>query len=225
MCACCLLFVAGADRVMSVVGTGRACSGVLAVYPQASCAEADAVSPWVSVSQEACVDVANRLVDSGGVCPEVAACIVHFALIDIHPFRDANGRLARIVCNWVLKRCGVPFAICLCSTPDQRLRYVAACKTVCEASRKFAQLNKSSEEGAGAGASPSPKTDALAPLQHALKEAVAVIHAHTDRAWEELERLRLRLVREASDASVAAAVREARRAQVLVCCVTCVARP
>ena len=167
------------------------------------------------------MEASNRLVDAAShVCPEVAACLVHFALIDIHPFRDGNGRMARIVCNWVLKRCGVPFVVCLCSTPDQRLKYIAACKAVCQTSRQYAQSIKS-QQGAEAARSEvasegllQRRTEALLPLQNALMKAVALIHAHTDRAWEELERLRLRLVREASDASVAAAMREARRGQV-----------
>jgi hypothetical protein len=51
-------------------------------------------------------------------------------------------------------------------------------------------------------------------LQAALTEAVSLIQEHTTRAWEELERLRQRMLRESCDASAAAAVREARRAQV-----------
>ena len=54
---------------------------------------------------KACVGTANRLANSDDwlPCAEAAAGLVLQCLLQIHPFRDGNGRLARIVCNWMLQ--------------------------------------------------------------------------------------------------------------------------
>ena len=46
--------------------------------------------------------------------------------VQIHPFSDGNGRMSRIICNWALRRAGVPFCICLCSTEAQRSTLIRA---------------------------------------------------------------------------------------------------
>jgi len=38
----------------------------------------------------------------------------------IRPFMDGNGRFARLVANWVLNRCGMPFVIAFCDTHEGR---------------------------------------------------------------------------------------------------------
>ena len=45
-------------------------------------------------------------------------------LLAIHPFVDGNGRLARLLANWVLVCCGLPFAVVLCSSDSQRDEYI-----------------------------------------------------------------------------------------------------
>ena len=45
----------------------------------------------------------------------------------IHPWNDGNGRVARIVLNYVLRRCaGVPFTVHVCASVEQRAELVAA---------------------------------------------------------------------------------------------------
>lgn len=56
------------------------------------------------------------------------AAAVFYAIVDIHPFADGNGRLARIAMNWTLRRAGVPFVIQLFATPAQRREYTKAIK-------------------------------------------------------------------------------------------------
>jgi Fic family protein len=36
------------------------------------------------------------------------AALAHFQIVFIHPFGDSNGRLARLLMNWVLFRAGFP---------------------------------------------------------------------------------------------------------------------
>ena len=56
----------------------------------------------------------------------VFAAAVLFGILDIHPFSDGNGRLARLCCNWALAKAGVPFVVCLFATPAQRKEYSRA---------------------------------------------------------------------------------------------------
>lgn len=49
-----------------------------------------------------------------------------FVLCDIHPFRDGNGRLARIISNFAMVKCGLPFVVNIFATPLQRSEYVRA---------------------------------------------------------------------------------------------------
>lgn len=60
--------------------------------------------------------------------PQRKAAAVAVWFLSIHPFTDGNGRMGRILCNWMLKRCGYPFSLALCSTPQQRTHYIAAIK-------------------------------------------------------------------------------------------------
>ena len=177
---------------------------------------------------EAFVAMANRLAEAAETlpCAELAAAVVVLQCNYIHAFRDGNGRLARIMCNWMLQRCGVPFVICLCSSQDQRQRYVASIVAVQDASlqlgrKRCALLASSSSESAGFRERLVAEARMMRPLEEALSEAVNLVLAHTKRAWEELERLRLRLLRDASDASAAAALRESRREQRANNCMIC----
>jgi fido (protein-threonine AMPylation protein) len=69
----------------------------------------------------------SRLV--GNNSPVTLAAAVCFGVLDIHPFADGNGRLARISTNWALRRAGLPFVINLFATPAQRREYVTAIET------------------------------------------------------------------------------------------------
>jgi len=59
--------------------------------------------------------------------PQKAAWAM-FWLLAIHPFKDGNGRMARILMNWVLSQCNVPFVCYVCASPEQREAYISASK-------------------------------------------------------------------------------------------------
>ena len=59
-----------------------------------------------------------------GYGPLIFAAVAMFAIIDIHPFTDGNGRLSRIVANWALRRSGLPFVINMFATKVQRIEYI-----------------------------------------------------------------------------------------------------
>jgi Fic family protein len=44
----------------------------------------------------------------GGMHPVELAAVVHAKLVQVHPFTDGNGRTARLVANWVLRKHGYP---------------------------------------------------------------------------------------------------------------------
>ena len=147
---------------------------------------------------EALVVTANQILESVDTLPciEVAAALISLRILDIHPFRDGNGRLSRIVLNWVLARCGVPFVICLCSTPEQRKDYTDSTKWLSQAkSWKSLKWDENS----------------FAQMRQHLKKTVRLIQEHMQRAWDELERLRVRLVATESDAQRDAAVSRVRQ--------------
>jgi fido (protein-threonine AMPylation protein) len=52
---------------------------------------------------------------------------VYMGILDIHPYSDANGRLARIVLNWILyHQLKVPYTISFVETMDERILYFMA---------------------------------------------------------------------------------------------------
>jgi len=68
----------------------------------------------------------NTNADTSRVYHAIAlAALVLYGICDIHPFRDGNGRLARIYANAILKsQLQLPFTITLVATPQQRHEYV-----------------------------------------------------------------------------------------------------
>ena len=66
--------------------------------------------------------------------------IVMFGIVDIHPFRDGNGRTARIFMNIALKRIlGLPFPVTVTGNGEQRKEYVDAIKS---ARRSLSSISK-----------------------------------------------------------------------------------
>ncbi|HSK74438.1 MAG TPA: Fic family protein [Pyrinomonadaceae bacterium] len=55
--------------------------------------------------------------------PIVLATEAHYRLVSIHPFRDGNGRTARLLLNLLLIRCGYPLAVI---TNERRKDYIDA---------------------------------------------------------------------------------------------------
>jgi Fic family protein len=60
------------------------------------------------------------------------AAMISLAFVDLHPFKDGNGRFMRIIVNWVLKRCGLPFPVSICSTLEHRTKYIKAIRDCCD---------------------------------------------------------------------------------------------
>ena len=60
-------------------------------------------------------------------CQISLVAIVLFGIVDIHPYRDGNGRTARIYMNIALKRIlGLPFPVTVTGNVEQRKEYVDA---------------------------------------------------------------------------------------------------
>ena len=76
---------------------------------------------------EKCVHALQRL-DARRQCIGAIgfAAAALYGIAQLHPFEDGNGRVARIVANWALSRCGLPFVVNLCATQQQRAEYIAA---------------------------------------------------------------------------------------------------
>lgn len=68
----------------------------------------------------------NSSDSSKGLSLVLFASVALFVLCDIHPFRDGNGRLARIMSNFAMVKCGLPFVVNIFATPLQRSEYVRA---------------------------------------------------------------------------------------------------
>lgn len=54
------------------------------------------------------------------------ASAIFFGLVDLHPFGDGNGRLARLLSQGALRQLGLPFCVNWFATPAQRRDYVLA---------------------------------------------------------------------------------------------------
>jgi Fic family protein len=57
------------------------------------------------------VDWYNEAERSGGFTPVELAAIFHYRYIRIHPFEDGNGRIARLMVNYILTRHGYPMIV------------------------------------------------------------------------------------------------------------------
>ena len=68
----------------------------------------------------------SSVMSRADLLPHAKAACATVLLLEVHPFADGNGRLARILCNWVLKECGYPFTVALGCAPPQRAAYTAA---------------------------------------------------------------------------------------------------
>merc|ERR1712232_205685 len=53
----------------------------------------------------------------------VKAAYVCYHFVRIHPFSDGNGRMARLMLLWTLRRCGLPLLIGVCAPGDERSEF------------------------------------------------------------------------------------------------------
>ncbi len=67
------------------------------------------------------VDWYNRAAKSGDYTPIELASLFHYRYIRIHPFEDGNGRIARLLVNFILLRHNLPMIVVKSSDKDQYL--------------------------------------------------------------------------------------------------------
>jgi fido (protein-threonine AMPylation protein) len=90
-----------------------------------------------------CLVVARELVNRAAILDDVpeaeaAAASVLLGLLDVHPFRDGNGRLARLVLSRVLAELGLPFSLVLGATRTQRTTFIRAVRAAISDANSFA---------------------------------------------------------------------------------------
>ncbi|GAB6008872.1 Fic family protein [Dysgonomonas reticulitermitis] len=64
----------------------------------------------------------NKEIAEGSMPPVELASLVHYRYIRIHPFEDGNGRIARLLVNYVLMRYGYPMVIIKSEDKENYLR-------------------------------------------------------------------------------------------------------
>ena len=66
----------------------------------------------------------------GELSPIELAALFHYRYIRIHPFEDGNGRIARLLINYILYRHGYPMIVILSSDRDNYLNVLGKCDSV-----------------------------------------------------------------------------------------------
>jgi Fic family protein len=69
----------------------------------------------------------NQEFDNNRFSPIEIASLLHYRYIRIHPFEDGNGRIARLLVNYVLTRAGYPLLIVPTKDKDNYLRLLRMC--------------------------------------------------------------------------------------------------
>jgi fido (protein-threonine AMPylation protein) len=122
--------------------------------------------------------------------------IIMFGIVDIHPFRDGNGRTARIYMNIALKRIlGLPFPVTVTAQVHQRREYVDAIK---ECRSRLLRISKG-ENVPGSGSVFENLTEVVVDrVLHAVVQVNSLVEAKAQSAAvEEVARL-VRRAREKS---------------------------
>lgn len=72
----------------------------------------------------------NDQAESGKLSPIELASLFHYRYIRIHPFEDGNGRIARLMVNFILARYGYPMVVVPSKTKDKYLNALNKCDIV-----------------------------------------------------------------------------------------------
>ena len=67
------------------------------------------------------VDWYNQAEQEGALTPAELAIMFHYRYIRIHPFEDGNGRIARMMVNYILARHGYPMVVVRCRSKKEYL--------------------------------------------------------------------------------------------------------
>lgn len=104
----------------------------------------------------------NAEEEKGALSPLELASLFHYRYIRIHPFEDGNGRIARLLVNYILHRHGYPMVVVRSDDKESYLRILHQCDV---------QTGLQPADGANASLSQiKPFTDYLGTqLQHALE--------------------------------------------------------
>lgn len=76
------------------------------------------------------VDWYNRAVEEKSLTPIQIATLFHYRYIRIHPFEDGNGRIARLMVNFILRRHGWPMLVIRSSKKQAYLNALALTDTI-----------------------------------------------------------------------------------------------
>ena len=76
------------------------------------------------------IDWYNGAVDEGKLSALELASLFHYRYIRIHPFEDGNGRIARLLVNFILLRAGYPMIIVRSDDKDKYLSALNRCDVV-----------------------------------------------------------------------------------------------
>lgn len=69
----------------------------------------------------------NEQMESGELSPIELASLLHYRYIRIHPFEDGNGRIARLLVTYVLKRLDYPMVIIKSKNKEEYLQILHQC--------------------------------------------------------------------------------------------------
>jgi len=74
----------------------------------------------VPKAMERYVQGLEEVISREDLTPHAKAAWAGYHMLAVHPFLDGNGRLSRLLINWVLVHCGIPFPVVLCGSAEQR---------------------------------------------------------------------------------------------------------
>jgi fido (protein-threonine AMPylation protein) len=179
----------------AIMLSGQPHAGELRTTSNARCGSTSFLPPRrVASEMEEYVTAVNTLCARSDVDAMGAAAGAHCGLLAIHPFHDGNGRIGRIVMNWVLAKRGLPFTVVASSSDEQRADYIRAVKS-----------------------SARPQTAAGGDVLSFASYLAAVC----GRAWAELDRLVARSLQLREEAAAVAMMRTARERSRADGCMIC----
>ena len=134
----------------------------------------------------------NSEEEKGVLSPLELAALFHYRYIRIHPFEDGNGRIARLLVNYILHRHGYPMVVVRSDDKENYLRILHQCDV---------QVGLQPADGANASLEQiQPFTDYLGnQLQHALELGVKAAKGESLEERDDLDK-KLALLQQEIDA-------------------------